>query len=177
MTVRAFILFLHVAAAVGLFAVDAIEWVSLRGLARSLTYEQARDWSGLGRLLILIGLPATLLALASGTYLATTEGLWRVTWAFVAVPAYVGVMVAGGIAGPRRRRLDAVLKNGAGSLPRELWRQIRHPVLIASWRLRTALLIGILFIMTARPSWAVWAIVSFAALGVIWSVPALREDS
>lgn len=177
MTVRGFVVFLHVASAVGLFTVVGIEWVSLRGLGRSLTYEQARDWSGLGRLLMLIGLPATLVALASGIYLATTEGLWSVSWAFVAVPAYLGVMVAGGIAGPRRNRADTALRTGAGSLPGELRRQVRHPVLIASWRFRTALLVGILFIMTARPSWAVWAIVSAAALGIIWSVPAWREGS
>jgi len=33
MTVRGLVVFLHVASAVGLFAVDAIEGVSLRGLA------------------------------------------------------------------------------------------------------------------------------------------------
>jgi hypothetical protein len=49
-------------------------------------------------------------------------------------------------------------------------------MLIASWRLRTVLLIGLLFIMTARPSWAVWAIVSAAGVGVLWSVSAWREN-
>jgi hypothetical protein len=37
------VLFLHVAGAVGMLVALAIEWVSLRGLAKSTTYEQARD--------------------------------------------------------------------------------------------------------------------------------------
>jgi len=38
-----FVVFLHVAAAMGLLVTLAIEWVSLRGLAQSTSYEQARD--------------------------------------------------------------------------------------------------------------------------------------
>ena len=127
MTVREFVVFLHAASAVGLFVVDAIEWISLRAWPDPPRTSKHGTGSGLGRLLMLIGLPATLAILASGIYLATTEGLWRVSWVAAAVPSYLAVMVAGEIAGPRRNRADAALRSGAGSLPVELKRQTRHP--------------------------------------------------
>ena len=171
MSVHEIVLFLHVASAVGLFAVLAVEWVSLRGLRKSLTYEQAREWSGLWTLLLPLGLPAALVVIASGIYLATSAEMWRLGWVAVALPAYVAVIVAGGILGPRRNRLQSALTNGTDSLPSELRREFRHPLLTASWRWRAALLFGILFVMTVQPSWAVWAIGLFALLGVVWSLP------
>jgi hypothetical protein len=164
------VLFLHVASAVGLFAVLAIEWVSLRGLARSLTYEQAREWSGLLPLLLLLGLPATLLVLASGIYLATTAGFWRLAWVYLAVPTYVLVILAGAIVGPRRNRLRSTLASGTGRLPGELRHQVRNPLFKASWQWRTGLLFGLLFAMTVRPDWALLGIGVFAVSGLIWSL-------
>jgi hypothetical protein len=168
------VLFLHVAAAVGMLATLAIESVSLRGLARSTTYEQARDWSGLWSLLLPLGLPATLLVLASGIYLATTLGAWELGWVKVAVPTIVLIAVAGASIGPRRNRLGALVATGTGLLPRETRRQMRDPLLRASWRWRAALSFGLLFVMTVRPESAVLTIGLFALLGVVWSLPGWR---
>src|SRR5438876_3642752 len=99
MSINEIVLFLHLASTVGLFAVLGIEWISLRGVRRSSTYEQAREWSGLWGLLLRLGLPAALLVLASGIYLATTFGMWQVNWVSIAVPTYVGVIVTGAITG------------------------------------------------------------------------------
>jgi hypothetical protein len=166
------VVFLHVASAVGLFGVLAIEWVSLRGLRGSTTYEQAREWSGLWRLLMLLGLPATLVVLASGIYLATTGGMWSMSWVAVALPTYVAIIVAGGIAGPRRNRIDSALRSGSGPFADDVRRQTLDPILVASWRSRAALLFAILFIMTVKATWALWAVSLFAFLGAVWSLPA-----
>ena len=120
--------FLHVASAVGLFAVLAVEWVSLRGLTKSTTYEQAREWAGLVDLLLPLGLPATLVVLASGIYLATTAGFWELSWVNLAVPTYILVVIAGAIVGPRRNRLRTALAEGMGSLPDELRAQVVDPI-------------------------------------------------
>ncbi len=170
-TLYQIVLFLHVASAVGLFAVLALEWVSLRGLAKSNTYEQADEWAGLWGLLLPLGLPATLVVLASGIYLATTGGMWKLSWVGVAVPTYVLVIVAGAIVGPRRNRLRSVLGAGAGPLPSKVRSDLRHPLHSSSWRWRTALLSGLLFVMTVQPQRAWWAIAFFALLGVVWSLP------
>ena len=62
MDLHRIIVFFHVAAMVGLFAALVIEWVSVARLRQSTSYEQAREWAGLWRLLVpvilLLGLPA-----------------------------------------------------------------------------------------------------------------------
>ncbi len=172
LTLYQIVLFLHVASAVELFGVLALEGVSLRGLARSVTYEQAREWAGLWSLLLPLGLPAAIVVLASGIYLATKGGSWDLSWVGPAVPVYVLVVVAGAIVGPRRNRLWSVIAAGAGPLPSDVHLDLCHPLLSASWRLRTALLSGLLFVMTVKPQWALWAITSFALLGTFWSLSA-----
>lgn len=164
------VLFFHVASAVTLFAVLAIEWVSLRGLSASRTYEQARDWSGLWKLLMRIGLPATLVVLASGIYIATVGGMWRFGWVAVALPTYVGIIAAGGLVGPRRNRLQSALAGGTNLLPSELRRHLRHPLFRASWRMRAALLVGILFLMVVKPPQGQWVVGAFVLLGALGSV-------
>jgi hypothetical protein len=172
MTTYGTILFLHVASAVTLFSVLAIEWASLRGVRRARTYEEARAWSGLWKLLPALGLPATLVVLGSGVYLATVGGMWRLSWVAVALPTYTGIIVAGGVIGPRRSRAEAALSSGANALSSELRSQLSDPLLVASWRWRAALLVGILFVMTIKPNWSIWAIGAFALFGGLWSVPA-----
>jgi hypothetical protein len=138
------VLFCHVLAVVGLFAALAIEWVSLRHVRASTSYEAAREWSGLFGLLVPLGVPSTLVVLASGIYLATTLGVWELGWIRLAVPTLVVVAIAGAVAGPRRNRSRAAIANGDGALPRDLVAQLRHPLLGASWRVRFALLLGLL---------------------------------
>ena len=169
-----FVTFVHVAAAAALLATLAIEWVSLRGLARSTTYEQAREWSGLWRLLLPLGLPAIVLVLASGVYLATTLEAWKLGWVVVAVPTLVLIALTGATVGPLRSRLGSALATGTGSLSTALQLQLRHPLLRASWRMRAALSSGLLFVMTARPESGVRAVGVFALMGAISSLPIPR---
>jgi hypothetical protein len=64
------VVFLHVIAAMGLFAALVIEWMSLRLLRRSASYEQGRESMAVWGLVARVGGPATVVALASGIYLA-----------------------------------------------------------------------------------------------------------
>jgi hypothetical protein len=166
--------FCHVAGVLGLFAALALEWVSLRRLQRSTSYEQAREWSSLWSLLLPIGLPAVLAVLASGIYLATTVGAWELGWVKVAVPTFVLVAIAGAVVGPRRKRLQADLAEKKGSLPVEMRLRFRDPLFITSLRCRAALLLSLVFVMTNRPESALLTIASFGAVGVLASVPAWR---
>ena len=167
--------FFHVAATVGLFAALAIEGVSLRSLRRATTYEQAREWVGLWSLLAPLGIPAVLVVLASGMYLATTLGLWEFGWVEVAVPTLVIVAVAGGIIGPRRNRLRKSIATNVGALPNRLKAELRHPLLVASWRLRAALLLGLVFEMTTKlDSGSVLLMAGVAVISIGWGLPILR---
>jgi hypothetical protein len=167
------VLFCHVLAVVGLFAALAVEWVSLHRLRESTSYEVAREWSGLFGLLVPLGMPATLVVLASGIYLATTLRVWELGWVRLAVPTLVVVAVAGAIVGPSRNRLRAAIASGDGALPQHLVAQLRHPLLMASWRVRLALLAGLLFEMTVKPDLRGDVAVTGGALlvGLAWSAP------
>jgi hypothetical protein len=171
MTLYALVLFCHVAAAVGLFAALTVEWASLRRMGASSSYEQARDWSELSNLLLPLGMPSTLVVLASGVYLASTLDAWVLGWVKVAVPTLVTVAIVGGVVGPRRNRLRADLATGSGALPTAMRRQLQYPLFVASWRCRASLLGGLLFLMTTRPQ-PLWIVGAFAAVGIAWSLPA-----
>jgi hypothetical protein len=172
------VLFCHVLAAVGLFVALAVEWLGVRHLRVSTSYEQAREWSQPFKVLLPLGMPATLVVLASGIYLATTMSVWEAGWVKPALPTLVVVAIAGAIVGPRRARSIAAIAKGAGPLPVDLVAQLRHPLLVASWRVRCALLAGLLFEMTAKPDLrgAVVATGGAALVGLVWSAPLWRTD-
>jgi hypothetical protein len=164
-------LFVHVVAIIGLFAALAIEWVGLRFLRRATSYEQAREWTRVWHLLMPIGAPAILGALASGIYLATSLGVWNAGWVAVAIPTMVLVAVIGGTTAPARKRVDMAIGQHTGTLPTDVAHQLRHARWVgASLRLRTALLFGVLFEMTVKPEAGVVAIVAIGLLGLVWGI-------
>lgn len=171
------VLFCHVAAMIGLFTALVVEGISLTSLRRATSYEQAREWAGLWSLLVPLGLPSLLVVLASGVYLASTLGAWKLGWAQAAIPTLVIVAIAGGIVGPRRNGLRAAIATSAGPLPLELRVQLRHPLFLASWRFRAALIAGLVFDMTAKPDLGGVLLISVAALiGIVvgflaWAAP------
>jgi hypothetical protein len=175
MDLHRIITFLHVAAMVGLFAALTIEGVSLRWLRRATTYEQARGWAGLWSLLVPLGVPSVLVLLASGLYLATTLGLWQFGWVEVALPTLVIVAVAGAVTGPRRNRLRKSIATNAGALPNGLKAELRHPLLLASWRFRAVLLLGLVFEMTTKlDSGSLLLMAGVSVIGIGWGLPILR---
>jgi hypothetical protein len=175
MTLYRIVLFGHIAGVIGLFAALALEWVSLRHLAKSSTYGEARAWSSLWSLLLPLGMPATLLVLGSGIYMATTVGAWELGWVKLAVPTLIMVAIGGAIVGPRRTRLAKALTEGEGPLSSGRLQELQHPLYVASLRWRAALLVSLVFVMTARPESALLVVGSCALAGVLWGLPAWRK--
>jgi len=163
------VVFLHVIAAMGLFAALVIEWMSLRLLRRSASYEQGRESMAVSGLVAKVGGPATLVALASGIYLARSIGAWNRSWVTVAIPTMVVIAIAGVPSARIRKRLDKLIAVNAGSLPGEPRTQLTPRIWAASLRVRTALLLGLVYEMTAKPTEGVLAILAFAVLGLAWA--------
>ena len=163
------VVFVHVAAAVGLFISLSIEWLILRGLGRATSYEQARDWMHVWPLLGRIGGPSVLTAVASGIYLARSLGMWQVGWVAIAIPTIVAVGILGGTTASSRKRIAVTLGAHDGALPDAVERQLRHTGwLAASLRIRTVLLGGLLFEMTAKPDAGLLSMGFFAVAGLAW---------
>jgi hypothetical protein len=169
------VVFLHVIAAIGLFAALVIEWMSLRLLQRSASYEQGRESMAVWGLVAKVGGSATLVALASGIYLARTIGAWNLSWVAVAIPTMIVIAIAGVPSARIRKRLANLIAVNAGRLPDELRTQLTPRTWTASLRVRTALLLGLVYEMTAKPTEGVVAIVAFAVLGLAWGAMPLRN--
>jgi hypothetical protein len=167
--------FLHVMAAIGLFAALVIEWMSLRLLQRSASYEQGRESMAVWGLVAKVGGPATLVALASGIYLARSISAWNRSWVAVAIPTMIVIAIAGVPSARIRKRLAKLIAVNAGSLPDELRTQLTPRTWTASLRVRTALLLGLVYEMTAKPTEGVLAIVAFAVLGLAWGAMPLHN--
>src|SRR4029453_6756188 len=166
---------LHVIAAIGLFAALVIEWMSLRFLQRCACYEQGRESMAVWGLVAKVGGPATLVALASGIYLARTIGAWNLSWVAVAIPTMIVIAIAGVPSARIRKRLANLIAVNAGRLPDERRTQLTPRTWTASLRVRTALLLGLVYEMTAKPTEGVVAIVAFAVLGLAWGAMPLRN--
>jgi hypothetical protein len=151
MTAFQIVLFLHVIAMIALFVTLTLEWVCVLTMRRAMTYERAREGARLYRLLVPLGMPATIVVLLSGVYLATTLRLWSLRWVWLAPPALVAIAIAGGILAPRRSRIRSAIAAGAGPLPDELAHTLRARLLVGSLWTRTALLLTLVFAMTTKP--------------------------
>src|SRR5262249_23286780 len=143
-----FVVFCHVGGMVGIFAGVEIEWIRVRSLMRATTYEQVRQGMALWPLLQRACLTSFLIVVASGIYLATTLTVWEFAWGAIAVPTLVIVAIAGAVTIPRRGRIRATTGTGTGPVSDDALRKLRDPMILASWRFRTALLSGLVLEMT-----------------------------
>ena len=164
-----FVVFSHVVGMVGIVAGAAIEWISVRSLMRATTYEEARQGMALWLLLQRIGRPSYLLVLVSGIYLAASLAAWQYAWVAIAVPTLVVVTVAGVAISPRLARIRAATATGIGPLTNDAQLKLRDPMILASWRFRTALLSGLVLEMTMKPNYAgVLIIIVAGMIGIAW---------
>ena len=171
------LVFVHVAGVLGMAAALAIEWVSWRLLRRSATYEQGRDSLAVWALVARMGAPALIAVLASGVYLARAAAAWNRSWVAVAIPTMIVMAIAGAVIGPVRNRIAKRLDGMVGRLPADVKGQLTPRNWTGSLRLRTALLLGLVYEMTVKPADGVVAIVVFALAGLIWAVLLGRSRS
>jgi hypothetical protein len=175
------VLFLHILGAFGLIAAITLEAIGLRGLRRAVRTEDALMWLGISRGLVLRLAPASLgLILVTGLYMtATTWG--PKGWILVALASLVLLAVVGALGtGIRMARIgSAVGGASAGPLSDDLRRALRDPILLTSLRTRLAIVLGVVFLMTVKPSSlaSVVVIILAAAIGLLASqIPARRSQ-
>jgi Predicted integral membrane protein (DUF2269) len=168
-------LFLHVSGAIGTFVSLGIWLFGLAALRRARLVEQVR---ALAWLIILASplmvLSVLLLGLAGFEMALTTWGL-ATPWIAVSLVSVVLVGPIGAfVLDPRMRTILATTREvPSGPLPDALDRQTHHPILFTSAHTLVAILLGIVFLMTTKPSLVasilVMALVSF--LGLVSSLP------
>jgi hypothetical protein len=158
------VLFFHITGALGIFTGLGLEWFIVHNFKRVTTYSQALQWTDSFRLLPAIFSISSMLILASGIYMwAETWGdtAWIIAgfWLFLFLAVFGSVIV-----GKKVRSIAEALKSESEKLSDSILVKIKSPVITQSLKIRTALALSIVFLMTIKPDWTVTLIVVGAAL-------------
>lgn len=179
MSVYAMIVFLHIVGALALFAALGLEWASVLNLRRATAVGQAREWARLLASLRFIGGPAVLTLLATGIYLMVAR--WGGQgWIGVGLGGLVVLAALGGaLSGRRAAGIVRDVMGAEGPVSGALGLRLRDPVLVLSLRLHTALALGIVFVMSLKPTTAgaLAAMGVAAVLGMAAALPAWNRSS
>ena len=150
MSAYSILVFLHVIAALGIFAALAIEWTSLSQLRHARSIGMVREWLRPIRALRFLGGPALLVLLVTGLAMLPH---WRgQAWVGLGLVGLILMgILGGGVSGRRLRTLGRAIPSDGGTMPPVLSAQLRDPVLLQSAWLRTGVGVGVVFLMTVKP--------------------------
>src|SRR5436305_6058391 len=174
MSIYTIVLFLHVSGAIGYFVGMGAWLFGLATMRRAQRVERVRS------IVQLVGLSgplfgiSVLLLLPAGLYMALTAWSLLTGWIVVGLISLVLLAPLGtALLEPRRRVIDRLARKAPdGPLPEELERYIRDPVLLTTPQTLTALLLGVVFLMTTKPSLVGSLVVMAVALvlGLAWGL-------
>jgi hypothetical protein len=169
------VLFLHVVGAIGFFMPLGVWLFGLLALRRVGKVEQVR---ALCRAIFMadpLAVGGILLLAAAGLYMALTT--WGITTDWIAVAAVSFILMAPIgplLVEPRLHAIEAAARKAPdGLVSPELARQIRDPFLGTALQTLVALLLGIVFLMTVKPTFpaALVAMLVALAAGLASGVP------
>jgi hypothetical protein len=154
MSTYVIVLFLHICGAFGYFISAGTRSLNMLILQRAQRVEQVRiittldNWLG-----PLFGI-SLLTLVVTGLYMTVTTWGFNTGWIDVALTSVILMAPAGALLMERRRRAIVGLarKLPDGPIPPELHRHIYNKVLQATARALPLLLLGIVFLMTTKPS-------------------------
>ena len=171
-------LFFHIAGALGVFAALALDWVGIANLRRARTAEQVREWAGVYRIIRGLGPASVVALLVFGLYMTAVS--WGPTgWIGIGFLSLLFIAVLGAVSGIRLSRILAVAGSGQEALGESVRAHLRAPLFVASVRARTAVALGVVFLMTVKPEAVISLLVIAVALviGIASAVPVLRQRS
>lgn len=161
MTTYSFLNFLHVVSSIGIVMAIAFERLMLLKLLNSKTTAQFQTWRDLHTLPFKIGAPSVAVSLLTGIYLAVT--MWPQTpWIWPSIIALLIFAVASGTLTSKSHKtlVSASSAREVGTAWGQLW---------LSLQLRIGLLVGIIFLMVAKPpvSESITALVLWALIFMV----------
>jgi hypothetical protein len=152
MTIYSAVLFVHIVSVVVLTAVLGFEWLRMSQLRRASSAAEVGDWISLVPQLPAIAIASMLLLLLTGVYLTVQLQAWVLAWPKVSFLSLLSLAPLGSASGRRTRALRASMKGQPALDMEQLKRRISDPVLSLSLGLRTAVVLAVILIMTAKPT-------------------------
>lgn len=171
-------LFLHVVGALLLFTTLSLEGIGLRLIRRAATVQQAKDSTGIAGLNRAIGPASALGILVPGLYMTATTWGW-IPWILVGFAGWLVIGVLGAVNGIRLAAIGRAAAAAGDRLPPDVASRLRDPMLLSSWLVRTAVVLGVVFLMTVKPgiTGTLFTMAAAVALGAAASLPAWRAPA
>lgn len=177
------ILFLHFAAMAILFVGYGLEWTGTAFLRLSTTAQAARTWLGLYRVSLPMSGPALIVLILSGGYLGGVTGASKEGWVLASVIGIVVALAIGfALVMPRMKRIRAALPAGDGPLSGDVLDRVQDGVIVTLIRMRAFIALGIVYLMTTKPSTgtAFAILLGAAVIGILfsassWSKPTAKS--
>jgi len=153
MTAYSIALFTHFLGLIDLFVGYGLEWAASSLLRRSTTADQARSWLRIYKLSLPISGPGLLILILSGGYMASITGSMKQGWISASLLAIVVALGIGFVfILPRLRTLRAALPDTNVTFPDTVLARVQDPMLVTLVRTRFLLALGIVLLMTAKPT-------------------------
>jgi hypothetical protein len=179
MNIYSIALFIHILGALGFFIALGVEWISLRHLRRATHVEQVQEWLRISNEMVRFGMIAMLLLLAAGIYMMAI--VWGgVAWIIIALGSLIPMSVlAMAVTRPRMTAIKQYADAEHGTISPIFHQLLHHPLLWISMQTRVAIALGIVFLMTVKPSLGGSLLTMSLAiiLSIASSLPILRRVS
>jgi hypothetical protein len=173
-------LFAHILGMIGFFMALGVYIFGLAALRRARRVEQVRAICRMIFLTDAVAVVGILLLAAAGLSMALTTWNVRTGWIAVAIASFILIAPIGPLI--VERRLHVIEREAKmaeeGLLPDALARRIGDPGIGAALALLIALLLGIVFLMTTKPTSLLDAIISMLialAVGLVIGAPLWRS--
>ena len=151
MTLYSTILFIHVAATLGLVGAMSVEAIALRQLRRASDMAEAESWLDPIPGLRISASICLLLLFFSGGYLTDRLSMWPLAWPKIAVGIVLAFGALAGISSRRLKQIRKALQNPAGNSKMAI-SSFTTSFFKVSLSLRAGLVLAALFLMTAKPN-------------------------
>lgn len=168
------ILLVHIAAALALFAAELVSALNFRAMRHAPDLKTLRAEMGRTGQIAKVFKLAPPLLLLSGVALCALAWGFQIAWVNLSLLIFVVIMVMVRVVdGPRKGAIARAAHGGDGPVPADVLERMADPVLRRATRLRWALLVALVSFMTVKPG--LW--LALLVLGVLVGVALLWDAS
>jgi hypothetical protein len=177
------VLFVHLLSMIGLFVGYGLEWTGTAFLLRSITGDEARTALRIYRTSLPLSGPSLLTLILSGGYLTGVTSASKEGWVIASILGiFVALGMGFGLVMPRMKAIRATLPEGTAALVGPALTKVQDGFVATLIRARFFLALGIVYIMTTKPTFISSLAVLFGGivLGILasattWSKPGERQ--